>query len=90
MTRESAIEKAVCEAARRAGWLTYKFVSPTQRGVPDRLFIRDGDFVFIEFKAPGKRPSKLQDMQIAKLRKAGCEVHVVDNVENGKGVLGLC
>jgi len=36
---ERDIERKVCEMAKVAGWLAFKFVSPAQRGVPDRIFI---------------------------------------------------
>lgn len=89
MLRESAIETKVCEIAKRNGWLTFKFVSPAHRGVPDRIFIREGRIVFIEFKAPGKQPTKLQAHTINKLREAGCEVWVCDSVESGCNALQI-
>ena len=36
---EKDIESACCKLAKAAGWLSYKFVSVNNRGVPDRLFI---------------------------------------------------
>ncbi|QAX31809.1 VRR-NUC domain-containing protein [Leisingera sp. NJS204] len=77
------MERKVCEAAKRAGWLVYKFVSPTQKGVPDRFFVRAGRVVFVEFKAAGKKPTPLQARQIEKLIDQGMEVHVIDSVEDG-------
>jgi hypothetical protein len=50
--------------------------------VPDRIFIKAGHVVFIEFKAPGKKPTPLQAQTIRKLKDAGCEVWVCDNVES--------
>jgi hypothetical protein len=86
---ERNIERKVCEMAKAAGWLAFKFVSPAQRGVPDRIFIKDGRIVFIEFKAPGAMPTKLQWRMIDRLRGAGCEVHVCDSVEGGCDALAL-
>jgi len=71
---ESEIEKDACKAAAKAGWLVYKFVSPQKRGVPDRIFFREGVTVLIEFKRPGGRTTRLQDMQIEKLKAAGIAV----------------
>ena len=68
MIRERDIEKKACDLAKAAGWLVFKFVSPAQRGVPDRIFIRDSRVVFIEFKAPGARPTKLQWRMIERLQ----------------------
>lgn len=89
MLRESAIEHKVCEIAKRHGWLTFKFVSPAHRGVPDRIFIRSGQIVFIEFKAPGKKPTKLQAHIIGKMRDEQCEVWVCDSVESACNALSI-
>ncbi len=86
---ERDIERKVCERAKRAGWLAFKFTSPQQRGVPDRLFIRDGQIVFIEFKRTGEQPTKLQARMIARLREAGCTVFVCDSVEGGCDALSI-
>lgn len=89
MLRESAIEGYVCRLAKDAGWLVFKFVSPSNSGVPDRIFIKDGRVVFIEFKAPGKKPTMLQNRIITKIRKAGIEAYVCDNVEAGCSALQI-
>jgi Holliday junction resolvase len=89
MIRERDIERKACDLAKEAGWLVFKFVSPAQRGVPDRIFIRQGRIVFIEFKAPGARPTKLQWRMIERLRDQGCEVHVCDSVESACDALGI-
>lgn len=82
--RESEIEKKVSEYAKAKGWLVYKFVSPSQRGVPDKIFIRGGEIYFIEFKASGKKPTKLQDKVFSKIRGELFEVYIIDNIEQGK------
>jgi len=82
--RESTIENNVTRFAMSKGWLAYKFVSPGRAGVPDRIYLRNGHTVFIEFKAPGKKPSKLQQMQIKKIQHQGFEVHVIDNIAEGR------
>ena len=84
--REAQIEKAVCAYARRQGWLSYKFVSPSVAGVPDRLFIKGEKTLFIEFKSPTGRLSELQKAQIRRMRGYGAEIYVVNNVEDGKRI----
>ena len=82
--RESVIEHEVCKYASSTGWLNYKFVSPNNRGVPDRIFIKSGKVIFIEFKALGKKPTKLQSHTMEKLEKVGgVPTYVVDNVSQG-------
>ena len=85
--RESEIEKKVSDYAKAKGWLVYKFVSPTQRGVPDRIFIGGGEIFFVEFKAPGKKPTKLQDKIFSKIRAELFEVYIIDNIEQGKKLI---
>ena len=89
MIRERDIEKRVVDLAKKAGWLSYKWVSVSVRGVPDRIFIRDGVIVFIEFKAPGKKPTPLQAQTITRLRLQGMTVHVCDSVESACHALSL-
>lgn len=86
---EREIEKKVKAHAKATGWLTYKWVSPQNRGVPDSIFIKDGLVVFIEFKAYGKNPTKLQQKTISNLKDHNCLVFVCDNVEGGIAALGF-
>jgi Holliday junction resolvase len=87
--REKDIEKKVVDQAKKHGWLVFKWVSPSVRGVPDRIFIKDGTIVFIEFKAPGKKPTQLQAHTIKKLREHFMVVHVCDSVESAVDALSL-
>lgn len=84
--RESYIEKKVVAFAVSLGWLSYKWKSANRRGVPDRLFFKDGRLIIIEFKAPGEEPTKKQLKVHERLRKQGFEVYVIDNVEDGKEI----
>ena len=87
-TRESHIEKKVTEYAKRQKWLVYKWVSPSQKWVPDRLYFKNGKVKMIEFKAQGKFPTKGQALVHKMLRKAGFIVHVIDDVEKGVALFG--
>lgn len=87
--RESAIERAVVEHAKTAGWIAIKLNGPGDKGKPDRLFLKDGSAIFVEFKAPGKRPTALQEQYLQRLRAAGFSAVVVDNVDVGKVMLGI-
>ena len=71
--RESVIERKVCEfAEKQLDCLVRKFVSPGNRGVPDRMFVfPHGTVAFIEFKAPGKKPTALQLREIDFLGERG-------------------
>ena len=84
--KESSIESSVNRYAKSKGWLVYKFVSPNNRGVPDRMYIKDGKMFFIEFKAPGKKLSPLQRTHRLQIQDQGFMVFVVSSVEQGKCV----
>lgn len=84
---ESAIEKKVCAYAKSKGWLHFKWSSPGQKGVPDRIFMKRGKVFFVEFKDTGKEPTTLQSVVINKIRRQGFDVYVIDSVEQGKKLI---
>lgn len=85
--RESKIEKEVCKYAREKGWLTFKWSSPGNRGVPDRILIKKEKIIFIEFKPLGGLCTELQLHTMGKLIFRGFSVFMVDNVEYGKKII---
>lgn len=65
---------------RRVPAIRLSMMRGAAAGWPDVCFlIPGGSPVFIEFKAPGKKPSELQTHRIATLRKGGYDVHVCDD-----------
>jgi hypothetical protein len=61
MMLEKDLEKKIVNKAKQLGFLSYKFVSPSQRGVPDRIFIsKNGKVFFIEFKSPKRKITPVQ------------------------------
>jgi hypothetical protein len=87
---ESKIERDVCDYAKKAGMLVFKFVSPGNRGVPDRIWINQyGEVYFVEFKTEKGRVSPLQQVWINRLRKHHKQVHIVRSVEEGKRLVDL-
>ena len=85
--RESTIERAVCAYAKAKGCLCMKLAGPNQKGQPDRMFIRDGKVLFIEFKAPGKRPTALQLRWLTDLHEQGMMAAWCDDIGMGKEIL---
>lgn len=80
--RESYIERKVCEYAKEKGVLVFKCTG--HKGIPDRIFLYQGRVFYIEFKAPGKKPTVLQERVHRKIREQGIMVFVIDNIEDGK------
>lgn len=86
--RESKIEMHLREQIEAIGGLCYKFVSPGRRNVPDRIVLWSDDpgyspprTVFIELKAPGKKPTPGQLREHERLRELGFQVEVLDSIE---------
>lgn len=82
---EKDIEKYLKDAVDNLGGRSYKFISPGQSGVPDRIiFLPDGKIYFVELKTEVGKLSKLQRLQIHRLKKLGHEVKVLYGMEDVK------
>lgn len=79
--RESLIEKKADQIAKQNGWYAIKMKSVNNNGLPDKLYIRNGVFLFVEYKAPNEKPRKLQQFVIEQLRNQGATVVVIDSLE---------
>ena len=87
---ERDIEAAVCQYAREAGMLVYKFTSPNRAAVPDRLLITPkGTSWFIEFKRAGQKPTPQQQREHERLREHKVMVFVVDSVKAGRLIVDM-
>ena len=88
MMREREIEKKLVDAVKTQGGVCWKFVSPGTAGVPDRIILMPmGRIAFVEVKAPGERPRKLQLARHRLLRRLGFKTYVLDNPEQIGGIL---
>lgn len=81
--QERYIEKKVCEYAAKLGWLHRKLQWVGRHGAPDRVFMRLGKIVFVEFKQWKKKPTENQALEHERLRNAGMDVYVIDSIEAG-------
>jgi Holliday junction resolvase len=84
---ESQVEAGLVRYAKKHGIYTRKFTSPSQRGVPDRIFIYEGVVLFMEIKRPGEEPTKLQHHELLQLQNVGAAAAWVDSVARGKEIL---
>jgi len=70
------------------GGMAIKLVSPGNNGVSDRILILpDGKIWFVELKADGKEPTKLQRWQHERFRKLGCRVRTVRGMAEAQAFL---
>ncbi len=85
VTPETALKHAAVQYLRLQGWLTYPVVQQgigAVRGMPDRVAIKAGRTIWLEFKAPRGRVSPEQEERFAEMRAAGAEVYIVRALED--------
>lgn len=78
---ESKIEKELRLQVKAIGGKAYKFSSPGNNGVPDRIVIYNGRCHFIELKKPGEDLTPMQKVVKKHFKKLGFEVYKIDSVE---------
>lgn len=77
--RESGIEKSLAREIQKRNGLYFKLGNC---GLPDRLVILPGGrHVYIELKRAGGKPDPLQEYQMDKLRRQGCEVYLLEGMD---------
>lgn len=78
---EKTIESALVKRVKALGGMCEKFTSPSKRSVPDRIVtLPGGRIIFVELKAPGKKPTPKQEFDHKRRREMGCDVRVIDNM----------
>lgn len=81
--RESKLESRLVREIKKIGGQALKWVSPGNRGVPDRIVILPGGrTVYVELKAPGKPLQPLQVRWANILRSMGHEVYKIDSLDD--------
>ena len=76
---EKQVQAKVKKMLTDRGWLVVKIMSCSLPGWPDLQAHKDGRTIFVECKAPGKKPTPLQLYRHEALRATGFEVFVVDS-----------
>ena len=86
---ESEVENTLVKRVKQLGGTCEKFTSPGRRSVPDRLVtLPGGKIIFVELKAPGKKPTEKQIRDHQRRRALGCDVRVIDNKEDANAFQG--
>jgi hypothetical protein len=89
---EKTIEQYLRNEIKAIGGKAYKFVSPGNDGVPDRLICLPGKImVLVETKAPGKRSTPLQRKRQQEFADFGFPVFTdIDSTEKVDLVVAYC
>lgn len=84
-TLESKIEKWMNVQIRNMGGISYKFVSPGNPGVPDRIYLLPGGVIwFVELKAQSGSLEKIQRWQGERIRKIGCRYRLIRGMDEAR------
>ena len=79
---EKQIEQALVKRVKALGGIAYKFTSPANRSVPDRIcLLPEGRLVFVECKRPGGKVTDNQLRVHEKIKALGHDVRIVDSIE---------
>lgn len=87
LERESTVERRLKEYAESLGIWTRKFISPSRRGVPDRVYLANGLVMFMEVKRPGETLTKLQRYELDLIRDHGGCAEWANSIEDGKDLI---
>lgn len=75
---EKEIERILVTGVRDLGGRAYKWVSPGNAGVPDRIVIFPGQApIFVELKTESGKLTRLQEVQIRRLQDLQQRVQVL-------------
>ena len=81
---EKQIEEKLRQAIKAMGGIAYKFISPGNIGVPDRIILLPGGGVwFVELKTDNGRMTATQERQAHRIRQTGgnvCTLYGMDGV----------
>lgn len=79
--KEKEVEQVLRDRVKKIGGTAYKFSSPGNSGVPDRLVVfPDGQIWFVELKTMTGRLTALQDRQCKKLIRFKTNVYVARGI----------
>lgn len=85
---EARIEAWLNERIKELGGVSYKFVSPMNPGVPDRIYLMPGGVVwFVELKTTAGRLANIQKWQGERIRKMGCRYRVVKGMAQARAFI---
>lgn len=79
-TSEKVFERTLSKYVNDKGGIAVKLLSQFVNGLPDRMYLLPGGrALFVEFKSTGKKPTRIQEHIIGRIRKLGFIVLVVDS-----------
>ena len=81
--KESLIEGRLVRLVQERGGLCFKFISPGNSGVPDRIVITpEGRTIYVELKSEKGRLSSVQKWQQSEMRRRGADVRTLKGLQD--------
>jgi len=85
---EKELETACTRYAREKGYIAIKLEDTGHNGIPDRLYLKDGKAIFVEFKTLGRgRLSLFQSHWLKQLEKEQFTARTVWTIEEFKELI---
>lgn len=78
---EKQIEQKLKEQIEALGGKAFKFISPGNSGVPDRIILLNGQCYFVELKRPGGKLRPLQESVHQQFEQLGFHVYVISSLK---------
>lgn len=79
--QERGLEDKAIKLAQSRGWLVRKVKWLGRRGAPDRVFIKHGITIWVEFKQLNKDLRVQQNREVTRMRDHGAHVVRIDRLE---------
>lgn len=83
---EKQLERKLVSYCKAKGVLCYKWKSPNQRGVPDRILVGK-EVAFVELKGTHGKPSTLQLLHLERLAAKGHIAEVVSDLPTAESIV---
>ena len=80
--KESQIQKKILKYLKEQHIYAFKVITANRKGIPDIIACIDGEFVALEVKRPGGKPTALQELNIRDIKKSGGEARIVYSLED--------
>ena len=84
---EADLQRKMIKRLEKENWYVRKIIAANRKGTPDILACCNGQFVAIEVKMPGNKPSALQEENISQIHEAGGKAVVLDSMEGLEGFI---
>jgi hypothetical protein len=84
---ESKLQASCIKYAKSKGWYVLKVIKCNVSGFPDSVLFKDGQTIFVEYKAINGLQSELQKYQQKLLENQGFKYYLVNNLNYFKEIL---